>query len=115
MKVIENKHKIYFHKGDSVKIKDDESGVVMKVATVVWKTNNDGSLIYENGKKIIEGILVEWLDEFGVPKTRIVDSRSIYKVEYTGQYHLVEAKKFFVKQGLTDIVESINKVLDKCI
>lgn len=116
-RVVEDRHKVYFHRGDSVRLKtvDADNDYVMRVSNIVWSTNNDGSLKILNNKKVIEGIMVEWLDSYGVMQYKLVDSRSIYKVEYSGQYHLIEAKKHFVKEGMTDIVEIINQALDKCI
>lgn len=113
--VTEERHKIYFHKGDVVKFKDMETSLEMKVDQLLWGTNDDGSLKKANGRKVLEGVLVGFFDDRRNWITKKVDSRSIYKVEYTGQYHLIEAKKYFFKQGLTDIVELINKALDKCL
>jgi hypothetical protein len=113
-RVIEESQKTYFHKGDVVKFKGvDNEPFEMKVANIVWATDNNGTLKTNNGKKVIEGILVEWMDSFGQMQYKLVDSRSIYKVDYEGQYHLVEAKKFFVKNNMTKIVEKINELLNK--
>ena len=119
-RLTKDKHKTYFHKGDLVKFKgfegiDQPDSLIMKVDQVVWKTKDDGSLLInpKTSRKEIEGILVAWHNDRNDWVKKLVDSRSIYKLEYEGQYYLHEAKKWFFSKGLTNIVEDINKVLDK--
>lgn len=115
-RVVPEKHKVYLHRGDVVKFKGmtDGGNVEMKVKGIAWEKNEDGSIKRVNNKRIPIGVLVGWTNERGDYIEKVFDTRSLYKVELTGQYHLVEAKKFFIQQGMTDVVELINVVLDKC-
>jgi hypothetical protein len=117
-KIMKERHKTYFHKGDVVKFKgfdgpNQPDSLIMKVEQVVWKTNDDGSLFTNNGRKQIQGILVGWHNDRNDWVIKEVDSRAIYKIEHEGNYFLHEAKKYFFSKGLTNIVEDINKLLDK--
>ena len=112
--IIKNAHKTFFKKGDVVCFKGFEHEREMKVVQLVWQTDSTGTLKMVNGKKQLEGVLVEWLTEDGVLTQKLVDSRSLYIKEYSGAYHLTEAKKKFYSQGKLEIVEMINNILDKC-
>lgn len=116
---MKERHKTYFHKGDVVKFKgfdgpNQPDSLVMKVTEIVWRTKDDGSLyVNEKGRKEIQGIMVGWHNDRNDWVEKLVDSRSVFKVEHEGQYYLHEAKKWFFDKGLTNIVEDINKILDK--
>lgn len=115
--IVKDRHKVYFKKGDVVLFKGfekEENQKEMKVLSLVWQTNADGSIKMTNGKKQLEGVVVQWFTEDGHSVEKIVDSRSLYKKEYSGAYYLTEAKKKFYLEGKLELVEEINKILDKC-
>lgn len=118
-KLMEEKHKTFFHAGDMVMLKGFENepnaqNFKMKVEELIWKKNNNGTTYFRDGKKQLEGIHVYWINEKGDMVRQMLDSRSIFKVEQQGVYHLHEAKKWFFSQGLTEYVKEINEILDKC-
>lgn len=120
-KVIDEKNKIYFKKGDVVRVKGIETYQPdLKVERVVFETDKDGNFIYKNGSKIIKGVECYWFDKivnsFGeeqiIKQTMIFDSRSLYLVNHSINYYLHEAKKIAIEKNNNDLVALINKCLD---
>lgn len=81
-------------KGDWVKFKGDESTVKMQVRDFIWSTKADGTLRTENDKFVLESIRVGWFNDMGEYLEKDVHSNSIYKIEHSFEYYLLEAIKF---------------------
>lgn len=103
--------------GDIVKFKglDPETSLPMKVKEVVFEKDEFGNYVKnKDGKRNILGVIVMWHNEKGDLIEKQLDTRSVYKVNRSGQYLLHEAKKAFYDEGKLEAVELINQILTKC-
>ena len=114
MKVVQESNKEYFKPGDIIQFKgfeNEEQQLEMRVLKLCW-VEEDGVPVKRNGKLILEGVLVGWHNDKFDWIEKLVDTRAIYKVERTGKYHLIEAKKWFFNKGQNAIVTLINQILN---
>jgi len=118
--VISEKDKVFFKKGDSVKLKgEDVNSPTLKVEGIEWEKDEEGNLIKENGKKKINGVLCSWFTTIEMNGTEInheyvkgvFDSRSLYKVEHTLYYYLMEAKKKAYEEGNMEVVKKVDEAI----
>ena len=118
MGVVTEKNKTFLNNGDIVKFKgvSDDNSLEMKVQRMVWVKEEDGRLRKsKSGGNVPEGVLVGWHNELGDWIEKVVDTRSLYKVEHSISYFLLEAKKLALRTPEREnLIKSINESLNYC-
>jgi hypothetical protein len=124
--------KDYFHVGDEVYFKgipEHEQPILKVLVPVVWKTNDDGSLVTkereENGEvkksHVPDGMVVGWFQTHRMEDGTLlencfiekkIDTRSVYLKRRTVGYFLNEAKKHAINQNNNELVKLINEALN---
>jgi len=124
MSLVRESSKVYFNPGDIVYFKGtpEFEQYPMLVKQMVFEKDENGKYKKkEDGTKIPIGVQVIFfpVTQLGdriiknEPIEKIVDSRRIYKKEQKPIFLLQELKKIFVNENKTELVELVNKILDK--
>lgn len=115
-RITSEKHYEFLKPGDLVRLKgteNDTTQYTMRVERMEWKKDENGKLLRnEMNKKIPIGVRVTCFTDIGEPVEKILHTKSVYKVERTGKYLLLEAKQWFFNREQFEIVKMINQTMD---
>lgn len=111
-----SKEMIFFHVGDLVRFKGlsdiDENSPVMVVRKIVWKTDESGNILTKGNSgssKILDGLLVQYINSYGVTVSQMVSTKEVFRIELGYLYHLDAAKRAAYEQNNEELAALIQE------